>query len=174
MRRLAGQPRAGDVVLHDVDGAGEHVEIAGRPVLRQQARGDLHDLVAEGSGKLRQHGAKDSRDGRPGGAGSDRLVLLPAAELIAVEVDRDDDVGAERPAERDRNRIDQAAVEQPLAVVADRAEDAGHGDRGAHGIEHRAGLEPDLAAGGQIRGDGGEGLGQILDGAGDAEARRAP
>ena len=95
MRRLAGQPGAGDVILHDVDGAGEHVEIAGGAVLREQARGDLLELVAEGGGQLRQHAGEGIALRRIRRMDGGWLVLLPAAELVAVEIDRDDDVGAD-------------------------------------------------------------------------------
>ena len=52
VRRLAGQARARDVVLHDVDGGGEHVEIArgGRGLARRRRRRHSAACVARPAG----------------------------------------------------------------------------------------------------------------------------
>jgi hypothetical protein len=84
-----------------------------------------------------------------------RLDGEASRQKVAVEIDRDDHVGAQRAADRDGNRIAEAAIDQPAAVDAGRAQDPGQGDRGAHRLVDRPGLQPDLAAGRQIGGDGG-------------------
>ena len=79
---------------------------------------------------------------------------------IGVDVDGDHVARAERAADRDRDRIDQRAVEQPAAVDGDGAEDAGQRVGGAHGVDEAAARQPDLVAGADLGGDRNEALGQ--------------
>jgi hypothetical protein len=82
------------------------------------------------------------------------LALEPPSQQVAIEIDRDNHVRPGRTADRDRDRIGEAAVQKPFAVNPDRAEDPGQSDRRAHRLIDRSGLKPDLPAGDEISGDG--------------------
>jgi hypothetical protein len=89
--------------------------------------------------------------------------FLVGAELAPAEIDGDDDVGAERAAHRDRHGIHQPAIDQHHAVAYHRREQARDRARGAHRVEQVAVLQPDLAAGGELGGDGAELHRQVSD-----------
>ena len=171
MGRLARQARTRDVVLHYVDGSGEHVEIAwgGRGLARRR-RLDIRRLASQGRRPLSQHAADDlNRDARRHGCGGRlRLGEAPPQEFT-VEVDRNDHIRPEGPADRDGDWVAQAAVEKPLALHLGWTEDSGQRDRGANGLMDRPGLQPDLAAGRHVSGDGGVLRGVALDGLADAQ-----
>ena len=85
-------------------------------------------------------------------------------DRVAAQINGDDDAGAERPANRDRHRIDQRAVNQPAAVDLDRTEDAGKRERRLERIHQAAFIEPDFMAGAELGGDRYEFPFQPLDG----------
>src|SRR5690606_10311589 len=72
------------------------------------------------------------------------------AKQVAIKVDGDDDVRSHSSTGCDRYRVDQSAVDQPLLPITDWSEEAGQRDGGAHGIEQRTLLQPDLFAGLEI------------------------
>ena len=91
-------------------------------------------------------------------------MTLPLLTESLLKLTAIDDAGAERPADRDRHRIDQRAVNQPAAIDLDRAEDAGQRERRLKRIHETAFIEPDLMAGAKLGGDGDEFPLQPLDG----------
>ena len=86
-----------------------------------------------------------------------------APRQIAVQVDADHDIGAERARRRDRDRIDQRAVHQPAPAELHRVEDAGQGVGGAQRLDQRAMGQPDLVAGAEFGRDRDEARRQLLD-----------
>ena len=84
-------------------------------------------------------------------------------DQIGVEVDGDDQTRAHGTADRDRHRVDQGAVDQPLLAKPDRCEHAGHSKRRAHRLHQKPAAELHLVASAEVRGDGGERLGEIVD-----------
>ena len=86
-----------------------------------------------------------------------------AAEDVGVEVDRDHEARAERARRRHRHRIDQRAVHQPAAAEPDRRENPGQRIGGAHRVDQPSARQPDLVAGADLGGDGGEADRQLLD-----------
>ena len=85
------------------------------------------------------------------------------AEIVGVEVDCDDDLGAERARRRHRNRIDQRAVHQPAVADHHRREDSRQRIGGADRLDQTAVREPDLVAGRNFGGDGCELDRKVLD-----------
>ena len=56
MWRLAGEPGARDVVLHNINAVGEQVEVSRRRrSFRQEPRGDLSSLLAQRCRQLFEH-----------------------------------------------------------------------------------------------------------------------
>ena len=86
-----------------------------------------------------------------------------AARDVDVEVDRDDVAGAESPADRDRNGIDERAIEEPAAVDLDGAEDAGKRVGRADGLDEISARQPHFVAGADLGRDGREPPVEILD-----------
>ena len=123
--------------------------------LRQVPQHMIEGLI--GNGRAHRHGRRL------------RLALEALPHEIAVEVDRDDQIRPQRAADRDRDRIGKAAVHKPMIADPGRTDDPGQGDRGAHDIVYGSGLQPNLAAGDQIGGDGRVFLVVILDPSFDAE-----
>ena len=72
---------------------------------------------------------------------------------LAVQVDADDDVGAERARRGDRDRVDERAVHQPAPAEQDRVEHARQRVGGPHRLDERPAREPDLVAGDELGGD---------------------
>ena len=86
-----------------------------------------------------------------------------AAEMVVVQIDRDDPLLFKGAANGDRNRIDQRAVDQKPVVAVDRLEHAGQRIGGAHGVDERAARQPDFMAGADFGGHADERLGQIAE-----------
>ena len=86
------------------------------------------------------------------------------ADHVAIEIDGDDDAGAERPADGDRYGVDESAIDQPATVDLDRTEDAGERERGPERVHQAAFVEPHLMAGPKLGGDRHEFALQPLDG----------
>ena len=86
---------------------------------------------------------------------------MPAVSELTV--DSDHVARAERAAHRDRDRVDQGAVEQPATIDGDRTEDAGQRIGGAHRVDELAARQPDLVPGADLGGNRNEALGQVLD-----------
>jgi hypothetical protein len=84
-------------------------------------------------------------------------------EHVAGEVGGDDNFGAKGARRRNRDRIDQRAVDQPAVAHQHRREYARQGIGGAHRIDDAAMGQPDLMAGAHFGGDGGELHRQFLD-----------
>src|SRR6476660_6851718 len=107
VRWVAGEPRAGDAVLGDVDRIHHHRRYAGRAIALpedlavKQMNGGTAILAGE-FGLFRRHGK----------FGEDFLVMDDTAPVdrVTAQIDGDDDAGAERTANRDWHRIDQRAV----------------------------------------------------------------
>ena len=74
-------------------------------------------------------------------------MTVPRPNSFGVEVDRDDDAGAERTRRRNGNRVDERAVHQPAAGDLHRAENAGQGVARAHRFGEASLREPDFVAG---------------------------
>ena len=87
-----------------------------------------------------------------------------AAEIVGVEVDRDDQAGAERARRRDRQRIDERAVHQPAAADAPRRKDSGQRIGRAHRLAEAAAGQPDFMAGADLGRDGREPQRQVGEG----------
>src|SRR5579864_48770 len=68
------------------------------------------------------------------------IGLETPADQIAVQIDRDDHVGTERAANRDRYRIGEAAIRQPSAVNLAWTQDSRHRDGSADDVMYRTGL----------------------------------
>ncbi len=88
-----------------------------------------------------------------------------AARDVDVEVDRDDVARAESPTHRDRNGIDERAIEEPAAVDLDGAEDAGKRIGRADGLDEISARQPHFMPGADLGGDGREPPVEILDSA---------
>jgi len=86
-----------------------------------------------------------------------------SADDVAVQVDGNDDVGAQGAADGNRDRVDQAAVNEPAVIVFDGGKQAGDGNGGPHRIEDRSAGKPDFPSGLQVGGYGGKPLVQVLD-----------
>ena len=67
-----------------------------------------------------------------------------APERVGVDVDGDDEIGAERAGHGDRDRVDQRPVEQPAPAGANRLENAGQGVGGADRLDQIAARQPHL------------------------------
>ena len=76
-----------------------------------------------------------------------------SAEGVTAQIDGDDDAGAKRAADRNRDRVDEGAVDQPAAVDLNGAEDAGERERRLQRIHQAALVEPDLVSGAELGGD---------------------
>ena len=108
-------------------------------------------LSSQQSERIEAHGRRQAR-------GVARL-----ADDVGVEIDGDDQLGAQRAAGGDRQRIDQRAVGEPAPFELDRRKQARQREGGAQRIGEIALLQPDLMAGDEIGGDRDEGNGQRLD-----------
>src|SRR5690606_33041885 len=87
----------------------------------------------------------------------DLLAPHGASGQVGAEINGDDDVCAHIATQRNRYRINKSAIDEQASVALRRREQAGHGNRSAHSIGHRAFLQPDLATIGEISGDAGKG-----------------
>ncbi len=105
---------------------------------------------------------------RVGGFRPVRLDHRAAHPHVAVEVDAQDHVGAERAGRRHRHRIDQRPVHQPAPGDLHRIEDARQRVGRAHRLDETAAGEPDLVAAAELGRHRREGQRQVLD-AGRAE-----
>ncbi len=85
------------------------------------------------------------------------------AMIVGVQVHRDDQVAVAGHHRHDRQRVEDAAVDQHAVALHDRCEQARNGRRGAHGLFQVAFLEPDFLLVGQVGGHGGEGNWQVFD-----------
>ena len=95
-------------------------------------------------------------------------MLLPAAEgrhlaQMPVQVHTDNQVGAQRPAEGDRDRIYDPAIDKPLLIVPHRGEQTGQAARCADGLQQRSFFDPHFLTGVEIRRDRGVGDIEIFD-----------
>ena len=84
-------------------------------------------------------------------------------EHVAGEIGGDHDFRAERARRRYRHRIDQRAVDQPAVADQHRRKNPGQRIGGAHRVDHAAVGQPDLVAGADFGGHGGEFQRQVLD-----------
>ncbi len=80
-----------------------------------------------------------------------------------IQVDGDHEVGAHCAQHVDRHGIDQAAIDEHMAVVTHRRENAGHRNARPHRLDDAARGERHLLAGGNVRGHGAKGNRQLLD-----------
>ena len=151
--RVAGEARAGDAVLDDVEGLHHDRRNAGRSVIAadQLAAEHLAGIASPGRSVAISLIACSAI-----GSAEWSWTTVPRPKTSVVEVDGDDDFGAERARRRDRHRVDQGAVDQPAAVDADRLEDAGEGVGGAHRLDQLAARHPHLVAGAELGGDADE------------------
>ena len=109
--------------------------------------------------------------GLPGSAASGSSVSFgamagdggAAGEAIGVEVDCDDDARAEGARRRDRDRVDQRAIDQPTPAKPDRRENSGKRIGGAQRQRERAPRQPDFMAGADLGRDRRETHWQIFD-----------
>ena len=159
VRRIAGEPRPRDAVLHDVEGVDHHARNAG-------AAGAADELALERMLGA-EHGAETAplrrRFGRRRGLGGFAGHDHAAAENVGAEIDRDDETRAEHARGRHRHRIDQRAVNEPAAVERNRRENSGQRVGGAHRVDQPAARQPDFVAGADLGRDGGEADRQRLD-----------
>ena len=90
--------------------------------------------------------------------GKSILVVDDAAfaEDVTTQIYCDNVTCAERTAHRDRNRIDERAVDQPAAIDLNGAEDAGESEGGFERVHQTAFVEPDLVTGAELGGNGDE------------------
>jgi hypothetical protein len=162
---LTGEAGAGDVVLHDVDRVGEHIEISRRRLcLRLQLQGNLRSLFAHRRRQMAQHPIEKSvRNMRRRSRRRVGLSLEPSPQQVTVKIDRDDYVRPECTADRDRYGVGEAAIYKPFVVDPCRAENGRQRDRRTHRFMDWPGPQPYFAAGGEIRGDGSIGFGITLD-----------
>ncbi len=160
--RIAGQPRAGDAVLHHVERFHHHGRNAG-------AAAPPEELPAQRAFAPKQ-AAQPVRFGRLGGR---RFAVIRAVigndgaapEQIGIDIDRDHQPGAERARRRNRHRIDQRAVHQPAPADQHRWKNSRQRIGGAQRLGQPAAGEPDFMAGIEFGGDGGEADRQIVDAA---------
>ena len=102
-------------------------------------------------------------------SGSSRLVGAmagdggAAGEAIGVEIDCNNDAGAEGARRRDRDRIDQRAIDQPAPAKPHRRENAGERIGGAQRQREHASRQPDFVTGADLGRDRGETHRQIFD-----------
>lgn len=159
VRRVAGEARTGQAVLHDVQGRNHDAEQAGAVLfaaentLRQGAGEDL--LV------FRVHVvAEDIESG-------DGLITLAGfgglADHVGVEVDGNRHARAKGKARRNRNGIDQGAIDEKAIADLHRGEDAGQGEGGAHGVDQVTLAQPDFVPGCNVGGDGDKGVRKLFD-----------
>ena len=160
--RIAGQPRAGDAVLHHVERFHHHGRNAGAAAppekLPAQERSPLNrprspfDLAGSSGRRFAVVGAVIGDDGA-------------APEQIGIEIDRDHQAGAERARRRHRHRVDQRAVHQPAPADQHRRENSRQRIGSAQRLGQPAAGEPDFMAGIEFGGDGGKADRQIVDAA---------
>lgn len=157
--RFAGEPAARDTDLHDVDAGAHHAD------QRRQVFLTTHGfrLDAAGDTEARQQAPDPARFVGVLFGGLDASATPGATDQFGAEVDRNDDVGAHCPAQRDRHRVDQAAVHQQTSVVDHRCQQARQRDRRPHGIGHAAFPQPHLAPGEEIGRDAGERQVQLVE-----------
>jgi len=86
-----------------------------------------------------------------------------ATEQVGIEIDGDDQPGAERARRRHRHRVHECAVDQPAAADAHRREDAGQGVGRAQRLDQPAACQPDLMACVEFRRNRREVRRQLLD-----------
>ena len=146
--RIAGKPRARDAVLDDVEGLDHDA-------------GDAEARLARCADRWSIAGRGILLDDQIAGAVLDHRG---AAIEVVVQVDGHHQrllVGA---ADRDRDRIDERAIDQYAAVADHRFEHAGQRIGGAHGGDQRPARQPDLVAGADFGSDADERLVEILEG----------
>ena len=160
--RIAGQPRARDAVLHDVEGFHHHGRNA-------RAAAPAEELPAQRAFAAEQ-AAQPVRLGRVlGGVVAVVGAVIgddgAAPEQIGIEIDRDHQPGAERARRRHRHRIDQRAVDQPAPADQHRRENSRQRVGGAQRLGQPPARQPDFVAGVEFGGDGGKADRQIVDAA---------
>ncbi|MNO90140.1 hypothetical protein D3C76_816410 [compost metagenome] len=101
-------------------------------------------------------------------AGLERGRALDHRQLVmtlvgGVEVDRDDQVAMARHHRHDRQRVEDAAIDQHAIALHHRRKQAGNGRRGTHGLVQAAFLEPDFLLVGQVGGHRRIGDAQVFD-----------
>src|SRR5260221_4784926 len=79
-----------------------------------------------------------------------------APNRLRAEIDRQHDVRAHRAAQRDRNRIDDASVDEIATLVRHRLKKAGHGDGSADRSRYLALAQPDFLTGMEVGRDRGK------------------
>ena len=149
IRRIAGQPRAGDAVLHDVERVDHDRGNAGPAGTAEKF--PLHGALGREQFSQARASAPPVRPRQGAPSGNHRRAMGvdggAMGEDIARHIGRDDDFGAEGARRRYRHRVDQRAVDQPAVADQDRREDAGQRVGGAHRIDHAAMGQPDLMSG---------------------------
>lgn len=102
MWRLASKSRPSDVVLHDIQRIGEHIEIAGRQLrLRKQSRNNWLDLFPHSRGQIAQQSREHVARNRPLSArqGLVNAGLKAPTDQVPVQIDGNDQLSAKRAAD---------------------------------------------------------------------------
>ena len=150
VRRLTGHAAARDADLHDVEAGGDDVQHG-----RSTGLGVLEPETTQAAA----HPVADEADSVRTALANEQI----SADEPCTQVDGDDHVGAHRARERDGHGIHEGAVDENPIAAHHRREQAGHRKRCAHCVQRRACPQPNLGAGLERRGDGGEGNREILD-----------
>ena len=169
VRRITGEPRAGDAVLHDVEGIDHHRRDAGASATAEKLA--LHGTL----GREEFAKAAPRRGNLDGGLRRSRSCAMGVdrhgvRKHVAREIGGDDDFRSECARRRDGHRIDQGAVDQPAIADQDRRKYPGQRVGRPHRIDHAAMGQPDLMAGADFCRDGGKLQRQVFD-MGPAEGR---
>src|SRR6056297_1333495 len=153
VRRIGGELGAGDGALHRVEGLLGDVEHA--PAVRALAGELIVEAIEEAVDQTLLALAVLLRQ---------RLALAGQPQILvrrAVEVHRHGEVGGVVEGGRDGHRIEDSAIQQGTAVLAERHEEERQGDGGPDGLEQRAGIDPDLLFTGDVRRHRGEAHRQV-------------
>ena len=145
--RIAGQARAHDAVLRDVERVDHHRGDARRAL-------GLWSAAPRRSHQNRPGGGWRRRGAAPRPRSSAASCTRGSARHVAADGERQHPFGAERARDVDRHGIDDRAVEQPAPADLHRLENAGQRVGGAHRVDDRAVLQPHLVAGPHLRRDG--------------------
>ena len=169
VRRIAGEPRARDAVLHDVEGLDHHGRNAGPAAAAERIAGASACSPPNMPRRPSTCGVVVRRR-RRSSSEPWLAMMVPRPNRSALRLTAMTSARAERARRRHRHRIDQRAVDQPAAADAHRRKNSGQRIGGAHRVDQPAARQPDFMAGADLGRDGGEADRQLLDRA----CRRAP
>ena len=150
VRRIAGEPRSGDAVLHDIERVnhdGRHAGGIGKsPLLAGRRKDAPSPWLHEGFLDVEFL------------AGPAFVILDDGSAHpdLAVEIDAYHQIRLQGASGSDRDRVDESAVHQPPPIHHHRVEDAGQRVGGSHRPYQRAPRQPDFVSRYQFGRDGAE------------------